>query len=272
MFKFFRQHRTLVMVSLALCILGLVLFGIGGSSFMASPQDAVVRVNGEKLTSAQFERVYRAMLRQKVDATPNEQREMMGQALNELIRQEVLSNEAERYGIEVTDEELRRQLAAIPAFQVEGQFDPAVYTQVVRRLFGVGPDEFEKSHRKDLAARKLNLLIAAGVQVSEAEAQLHRDEVLAAEKDAKTRVMISTNTAELRDRVRERQVNLVFSDWLNRLNSELKVTIVSDQFRQRLNGGPPAGAPGQAQGAPQAPPPGAPSGDAPATAPQGAAQ
>jgi peptidyl-prolyl cis-trans isomerase D len=238
MFKFFRRHRTVVMIALAACVGGLVLFGVGSSSFMASPQDAIAKVNGKSITGQQFDRVFRAMSLQKPDATPAQQKEMMGQALNEIIREEVLSKEAQRYGLQVTDDELRMQLAAIPAFQKDGQFDEATYRQVVRRMFGEGADEFEKNHRKDLLVRKLNLLIAAGVQVSDAEADASKDAVLAAEKDPKERAKAAANENEIRDRVRDKQVNLVFTDWLAKMNSDLKVTIVSDQFRQRLGGGP----------------------------------
>src|SRR5262245_22091292 len=111
MFKFFRRHRTVVMVALAACVGGLILFGVGGSSFMASPQDTVVKVNGKKLTGEQFERVFRAISRNQTDTSPKSQQQLMGQALNELIRQEVLYDQSQRYGMVVTDDELRMQLA-----------------------------------------------------------------------------------------------------------------------------------------------------------------
>jgi hypothetical protein len=234
MFQFFRRHRTLVMIALAACVAGLVLFGAGGSSFMASPRDTIVKVNGKELKGEQFERVYQAMSRQQPDASPAAQQQLMGQALNEMIRQEVLSDEAKRYGITVTDEELRLNLASIPAFQRDGRFDPATYEQVVRRMFGAPPHEFEKNHRKDLAVRKLNLLIATSVHVSDAEAKLHESATLEAEKDPKVRKELEKEKGKLRDRIRERQTNLVFGDWLNKLNSDLKVTIVSEEFRRRL--------------------------------------
>lgn len=224
------------MVALAFCVIGLVLFGVGGSSFMASPQDTIVKVNGQKITAGQFEQVYNAMQRQKTDANPAQQKELMGQALNEIIRTEVLSREAERYGLTVTDEELRLQLAAVPAFQRDGHFDPETYAMVVRRMFGVGLDQFEKNHRKDLIVRKLNLLIAAGVQVSDTEVDLQKDALLAAEKDPKAREKLAAAPADLKENFREKQINLVFADWLNRLNSQLKVTMVSDQFKRRMAG------------------------------------
>ena len=235
MFKFFRRHKTVVMVSLALCVVGLLLFGVGGSSFMASPQDVIARVNGKKITMQDFDRVYRVMQRQQ-EKEPNssQQQQMTGQALNEVIRQQVLSAEAKRYGFGVTDDELRIQLAGIPAFQREGHFDPATYEGVVRRMFGMSPNEFEKNHKKDLVVRKLNLLVASAVQLSDDEVALYKDAILAQEKDPKAKKELESDPAKLRDRIRDHQINLVFADWLNRLNSELKVSIVSDTFRQRL--------------------------------------
>ncbi|MBV9079647.1 MAG: SurA N-terminal domain-containing protein [Elusimicrobia bacterium] len=246
MFKFFRRHRTVVMISLVFCTLGLLLFGIGGTSFMQSPRDAVAKVNGNKITGEQFERVYRVMSQQKPDASAKERQQMLGQAFNELIRQEVLSNEAERYGISVSDEELMYQLAAVPAFQRDSHFDEGTYRQIVQRVFGQTPADFEKDHRKDVAVRKLNLLIASAVQVSDAEINVEKDSFLSAEKDPKAREKLQSDPKGLRDAIRDKQINLVFADWLNRLNSQLKVTIVSDAFRQRLNGGAVSNAPGGA--------------------------
>jgi len=235
MFQFFRRHRTVVLISLTLCILGLLVFGAGGSSMMESPQDVIVKVNGRKITLQEFDRVYRAMLRQQqAEPTAPQQQQLAGQALNEIIRQQVLSEESKRYGLRVTDDELRLQLASIPAFQREGQFDPATYDQVVRRTFAVTPNEFEKSHTKDLAVRKLNLLIASAIQISDPEVQLYREAALAGEKDPKVRKELENDREKLRERIRERQVNIAFSDWLTRLNADLKVTMVSESFRQRL--------------------------------------
>lgn len=255
MFQFFRRHRTLVLIALVFCIVGLILFGAGGTSFTKSSQDVVVRVNDKKITAEQYDRTYRAMTRQTTDTSPAAQQQLMGQALNEIIRQEVMSEEAERYGLTVTDQELQLQLATIPAFQRDGKFDMATYVQVVRRMFGTAPSEFEKTHRKDLLVRKLNLLIASAIQTSDAEVDLQKAAILAQEKDPKIKAELEKEAGKMRDRVRERQVNLTFNDWLTRLNSDLKVTIVSEDFRKRLSApvAAPAAAGGPAAAAPAAP-------------------
>src|SRR5689334_18058935 len=146
MFRFFRKHRTVVMVALAACIGGMILFQIGTTSFLLSPHDTIVKVNGQSIAQIQFDRVYNQMIRQRTDATPDQRKQMLSMAFNELIRQEVFAQEAKTYGLEITDQELQFQLAAIPAFQTEGKFDPRKYVQVVGQAFGENPADFEKSH------------------------------------------------------------------------------------------------------------------------------
>lgn len=240
MFKFFRRHRTVVMVSLALCVGGLVLFGVGGTSLMSSPQDTIVKVNGESITQMEFDRLYNQLVRQHSDGTPTQRQQMMGQALNELIRQKVFAQEAKRYGIHVTDQELQLQLAAIPAFQKDGHFDPQTYVQVVSQSVGTTVPDFEKMHKKDMAGRKLNQLVATAIHVPDSVVTAELNQRLQVEKDPKKRKELRENPELLRQELEERQINMVFSDWLNQLNSSLKVNIVSDRFQKLMNAPAPA--------------------------------
>jgi parvulin-like peptidyl-prolyl isomerase len=238
MFKSFRRHRTVVMVFMAACIAGLLLFGIGGTSLLSSPQDVIVKVNGKKVTQMQFDRIYHQITRQRTETDPKDNQRLLGQALNELIRQEVFYQEAKKYGIEVTDQEMQYQLASIPAFQREGQFDPQTYVRVVSQAFGTTPNEFEKDHKKDVAARKLNQLIASAVQISDRVQSLQLEAMIQNEEDPKRKKELKEKPEEFIQELRNREMNLVYSDWLNQLNSGLKVNIVSDRFQKMLSGQP----------------------------------
>ncbi len=111
-----------------------------------------------------------------------------------------------------------------------------MYEQGIRRMFGMAPADFEASHRKDLEARKLNLLIASAVHVPDSEVDWETDKLLSDEKDPKERAKLASDPEKVRERLREKQINLVFADWLTRVNADLKVTPVSEAFRQRLAG------------------------------------
>ncbi len=237
MFRFLRKHRTVLMVTMLLVLVGLPFFGIGTNYLLSSSQDVVVKINGEKVTQQQFDRIYNQMVRQKKDILPQEKEKLHSQAFNELLRLTVFEQEARRYGIYVPDQELRMLLDSTKAFQKDGHFDPATYFQTIHQIFGTSPAEFEKMRKKDLAANKLNQLIGASVHVSDAELADVLPLKLAAEKDAKKKKEWAENPELLRQELQKEQTNWVFSDWLNQLNTSLngKIEIVSDNFKKTLS-------------------------------------
>ncbi len=236
MFRFFRKHRKIVMVSMAACIVGLLLFGIGGNSMVQSSQDTIMKINGKKIAQIDFDRFYNQMMRQRdtTATTPEQRQQIQGQAFQELIRQEVFFQESKKYGISVPDQVLRLQLENIPAFQKEGKFDPETYYRVLFQVFQMGPRDFEKTHKKDIAGRQLNSLIATSVHISDAQLKDALETRLKSDTDAKKKKEIQANPEILRQELLEKETNLVFSDWLNQLNSTLKINIVSETFRQRM--------------------------------------
>jgi SurA N-terminal domain len=252
MFRFLRKHRTVLFVSLAFCLIGMLFFGIGGTSMVASPHDTIIKINGQKISQREFDRVYNQMLRQKGEGQVENGAEMTSQALNELIRSEVFNQEAKRYELYVPEQELQMQLASTPAFQKDGQFDFQTYYNTLRQVVGIPPAEFEKLRTKDIAARKLNQLIASSVRVPESTMEEAIKARLALEPDPKKKKELMSNPDLLREEIRSREVNMAFTDWLSQLNSTLKVEIISETFRKRLT--PPA----PAAPAPAAPPVGQP--------------
>jgi hypothetical protein len=230
------------MTAMAICITLLLLFGIGGTSFMTSPLDAVIKVNGHKITEADFDRVYNQVARSHTDTAPggSQRQQLTSQALNEIIRQEVFFQEAQKFHIRVSDQQLQMQLASYPAFQKDGKFDINTYARMVTQVMSMSPREFEKNQKKDIAGRELNQLVADSVHISDADLQLEIANRLATEKDPAKRKELKDNPEKVRAEMRDKELNLVFNDWLTQLNAALKVNIVSDAFKQRM--GTPAAA------------------------------
>ena len=243
MFRFFRRHHTFVMTAMAVCIALLILFGIGGTSFMTSPLDAVIKINGHKVSEADFDRVYNQVARSHQDPTTgaSQKQQMTSQALNEIIRQEVFFQEAQKFNIRVSDQQLEMQLASYPAFQKDGKFDISTYARMVTQVMSMSPRDFENNQKKDIAGREVNQLVADSVHISDADLQLEIASRLATEKDALKRKDVIDNPEKVRNEMRDKELNLVFSDWLAQLNAALKVNVVSDAFKQRM------GAPAAAQ-------------------------
>jgi peptidyl-prolyl cis-trans isomerase D len=241
MFRFLRRHNTLVMTAMAVCIALLILFGIGGTSFMTSPFDTVFKINGQSISQAEFDQIYNQVARTHPEngAASGSRQQIMSQALNELIRQEVFFQESKRFGIQVSDQQLQMQLASYPAFQKDGKFDFPTYARTVAQAMDMAPRDFEKNQKKDIAGHELNELVADSVHISDEDLQQEIANRLATEKDAAKRKEITSDPEKIRNEMRDKELNLVFGDWLTQLNASLKVNIVSDTFRQRMGAAAP---------------------------------
>jgi hypothetical protein len=102
-----------------------------------------MKVNGHKITQSQFDTISRQIQRQQSDDQIKDQNQILSQAMNEVIREEVFRQEAARYGIFVPDQELQFMLHGTPAFQKEGRFDPETYWRTITGALGMTTKEFE---------------------------------------------------------------------------------------------------------------------------------
>ena len=88
------------------------------------------------------------------------------------VERAVLVREADRLGLQVSDEDLRRELSTGPLSQYlfpGGKFiGDQQYMNFVEQFFGVGVTAFEKEVKEDLELQRLEALVTAGVTVSDA--------------------------------------------------------------------------------------------------------
>lgn len=236
MSKFLRKHKTILFVAMAIIFISLPFFGVGSNYLLSSPQDVVVKINGEKVKRKDYDRLLRQRLRQNPESTAEQRKQMNSEALNELVRITVFNQEAKKFKIHVPDQELRFIIEHTPAFQKDGRFDPPTYMRALTQVAETSPDEFEKFQRKDMAARKLNQLIASAVHVSDAELKDALPARLAIETDSKKKMELFKDPEKLRSEIQNQEINWVFQDWFGQINSKLKVLIVSERFKKSLSG------------------------------------
>ncbi len=235
MFKFLRKHRTFVFVSLALIAIALPFFGLGGMTFFSS-KDCVAKVNDMKISQRQYDQVYQNIIRQRDELNADQKKQIELEALQELVRQEVMFQEAKKYGIEVPDQEVQLQIVNAPAFQKDGKFDPRTYYQSVFQVLRMTPEEFELTRRKETAAMKLNQMIFSAVRVNDDDVTSGLANRISVETDAKKKKELKENPEIFRNELRQKQMNLVFNDWLAFINRSLRVEVVSPNLRTRLSG------------------------------------
>ncbi len=155
----------------ALLAISFVGWGIGVTN--SDRVDVVAQVHGERITRRQLDdqttllqRRFQEMLR---GASLPQGLQLRGQALDRLVDDALLRHEADRLGLEVTDQDVVNAITSMPELQQDGRFDRELLERVLQLQRDRG--EFEAQVRQDLINRRVRGLVIDGVQVSDAEVE-----------------------------------------------------------------------------------------------------
>ncbi|MGA9537817.1 MAG: SurA N-terminal domain-containing protein [Desulfobacterales bacterium] len=154
-------------------ILAFIPFGYG--IYQDRRDVKIATVNGDPVSFEEFNRQYNNLVeqvRRNFGGSLNEETikglRLKEQALNQLIDQKLMLDEAANLGISVSDQELAESIAKIEAFQTAGVFDPKRYEYVLSRL-RLTQDAFEADQKRAMLVDKMSKFVAANVKVSDAE-------------------------------------------------------------------------------------------------------
>src|SRR5690606_28602536 len=101
-----------------------------------------------------------------------DERALRREELNRLVVQELLNQRMNELGLRASDEQVRRMIREIPAFQDNGRFSPELYRQALA-MSGRSAASFEALIRRDLALQQLQEAIAGSAFVTPFETALH---------------------------------------------------------------------------------------------------
>jgi len=177
-----RRHKAWLQWSLVLVVLAFIIFYI--PDFLSSPAtdassgDTIASVEGHAITSGEFRRTYQAQLdayRSAYGGQMNDQLlKQLGidqQILQQMVDEQASIAEAGRLGIDVSDEEVRQRIFAIPAFQENGRFiGDTRYQQLLRmQRPPLAPADFEESIRRTLVIEKLHASLTSWLSIPDTE-------------------------------------------------------------------------------------------------------
>ncbi len=167
MLESMRKHMNWIMwLILVLIIVSFLFFGIFPSS---STGRMAAKVNGDVISYEEWNRRYRDLSEIfKGQANEGILKILKSQALQDLIQNRLLIQEANRMGIRISDEELQASILAIPAFSPGGKFDKRTYEYYLNRM-NMTPALFEASQREFLRRRRLVEIVEDSVIVTDAE-------------------------------------------------------------------------------------------------------
>ncbi len=89
-------------------------------------------------------------------------------AYDNLINRQIIIAKANDLKLQVSDDELRQMITAMPALQTDGKFDNYKYKQLLR-YNKLTAEDFEASQKVNLAAGKIETIIREGIKVSDQE-------------------------------------------------------------------------------------------------------
>ena len=176
MLQAIRERVTGIVAIFVLGLLAVPFLFFGVESYIrAVPQDAVATVGDDEISTSEFQTSfarYRANLRDQLgddyDAIATNQPVVRREHLEEMIDQLLLRQHAEKMGLQVSDGMLFRIISEIPNFQMDGQFNPEIYRQVLRGG-GHTPRSFERDLREDIMTSLLPSSVSQSAIVTEAE-------------------------------------------------------------------------------------------------------
>ena len=158
-----------------LIIIVFVFWGVG--SFRGDKATVLATVDGEPLLIKDYEKAYQENLRlvksKNPDVTDKQLQDggFRWQVFSNLVTTRLLEGQAKKLGIAVSPDELRAEIAKIPAFQNESkQFDAKRYENLLKAN-GVTPGEFEDDFRQNLLLEKLAAYVGMPATVTDAEAR-----------------------------------------------------------------------------------------------------
>ena len=165
MFELVQKNKRLIQALIILIIIPFAFFGLEAYT-RAKRGTEVASVDGEGITVREFSEALRAQqdrLRAafggQLDPSAYDTPEMREALVESMISERLVATEAVKSRLLVSDETLRRVIAAMPAFQKDGQFSKADYEALLRAQ-GLTEAQFEARLRYDLTVGQLRQAVS----------------------------------------------------------------------------------------------------------------
>ncbi len=177
MLDLMRKHAGSWMIKFVLGAIIVVFAFWGVGTFNARRLTTVATVDDTIITFESYRDAYSRLLEQirqrfgdNLDENLLKAMNLKQQAIEQLVNERLLTNEAQRLGLEVTDEELARAIRGVEVFQGKSGFDYDRYRRVLsaNRLT---PENFEIEQRQAILLGKLRAIVSDTVKVADIEAR-----------------------------------------------------------------------------------------------------
>lgn len=179
MFDFVRNHTKMMMGLLFLLIIpSFVMFGIDGYSRFKDQGEVVARVDGNKITQAEWDNAHKREIERirvsmpNIDAKLLDSPEARYATLDRMVREQVLVAASTKLHLTTSDARLARELQQNPTIAslrgADGKLDMDRYRQLAGSQ-GMTPEMFEAQVRHDLSTRQVMQSLQSSAFASSAQ-------------------------------------------------------------------------------------------------------
>jgi len=170
-----RKHAKSWLIKALIAIIAIVFVFYFGYSFSAREGIKIAQVNDEVITAVEYQKNYRSM----VEALQREYRgmwsdnlvkvfDLKNRALDALINQKLVSQEAKKIGLDITEKEVQDKIMSNPSFQFRGRFDESRYRSVLQNHH-MTPEDFEALVAREMIQEKVEQLLTTLSPVTDQE-------------------------------------------------------------------------------------------------------
>ena len=188
MFDAVRNNKKVVQIFLLMITLPFAFFGVESYVKNVGSGGGVATIGGTSIQLGEFQQAMReqqermrAALGSSFNPAMMDTPEARRAVLENLVNQRLLALDAQKLRLSVSDVTLRETIAAVPAFQENGQFSLPRYEAVLKAQ-GMTQPVFENRLRHDLALQQLLGAVAEGVMVPQGSV----DQVYAVQLEERT--------------------------------------------------------------------------------------
>lgn len=219
-FDYLAKHKRDIFIITVVGFIAGIFLGFGGYLRYSSVVDTAATVNGVKISLQKYNRLLNQAIEnyrnQGYEITDEVLRSIKQQVLRDLIQEEVFWQEAKKYGIIVTDQEVYYDIMSIPAFHKDGRFDRETYYRTVILRLKMTPKEFEESRRKRIAMFKLRNFIISAVKLTPQEVQTYLQQKQPKNEEEKQ---------QFYNQLLQEKQTAVLEQWYKEINNNLKIKV-----------------------------------------------
>ena len=170
-----RKHAKSWLIKFLIAIIAVVFIFYFGYSFTSKGGIKIADVNGELISGVEYQKAYRTLLEALQRNYKNawsenliEVFDLRNRAFDNLVNAKLISQEARRIGLDVTEKEVQNRIIAYPAFQFNGQFDESRYVTLLQQN-RMKPEDFEAEISRQILQEKVDQFLTTFLQVTDQE-------------------------------------------------------------------------------------------------------